>query len=113
MGSLSLGDLPDPGIKPGSPALQVDSLPTELSREIFQNSTLFGSLSLYLKKKNFFGVFSTVLLWSKAELEHKSLTGSQIFLFPLLLKGYPFFAFKMEQTKSKTKIPADLIFSNI
>ena len=53
MGSLSLGDLPDPGIKPGSPALQVDSLPTELSREIFQNSTLFGSLSLYLKKKTF------------------------------------------------------------
>ena len=27
----SLGDLPDPGIKPGSPALQVDSLPTEIS----------------------------------------------------------------------------------
>ena len=27
----SLVDLPDPGIKPGSPALQVDSLPTELS----------------------------------------------------------------------------------
>jgi len=26
-----LGDLPDPGIKLGSPALQVDSLPTELS----------------------------------------------------------------------------------
>ena len=25
------GDLPDPGIQPGSPALQVDSLPTELS----------------------------------------------------------------------------------
>ena len=25
------GDLPDPGIKLGSPALQVDSLPTELS----------------------------------------------------------------------------------
>jgi len=24
-------DLPNPGIKPGSPALQVDSLPTELS----------------------------------------------------------------------------------
>ena len=23
------GDLPDPGIKPGSPALQVDSLPSE------------------------------------------------------------------------------------
>ena len=26
----SLGVLPDPGIKPRSPALQVDSLPTEL-----------------------------------------------------------------------------------
>ena len=27
----SPGDLPNPGIEPGSPALQVDSLPTELS----------------------------------------------------------------------------------
>ena len=27
----SPADLPNPGIKPGSPALQVDSLPTELS----------------------------------------------------------------------------------
>ena len=26
-------DLPNPGIKPGSPALQVDSLPTEISRK--------------------------------------------------------------------------------
>ena len=26
----SQGNLPDPGIKPGSPALQADSLPTEL-----------------------------------------------------------------------------------
>ena len=31
MGSLSLRDLPNPGIKPGSPGLQVDSLPTEVS----------------------------------------------------------------------------------
>ena len=33
LGSLPLtpADLPDPGIKPGSPALQADSLPTELS----------------------------------------------------------------------------------
>ena len=28
--SFSKGDLPNPGIKPGSPASQVDSLPTEL-----------------------------------------------------------------------------------
>ena len=27
------GDLPDPGIEPGSPALQADSLPTELAGE--------------------------------------------------------------------------------
>ena len=27
-------DLPDPGIEPGSPALQVDSSPTELSRKV-------------------------------------------------------------------------------
>ena len=27
----SPGDLPDPGIKPGSPALHTDSFPTELS----------------------------------------------------------------------------------
>ena len=27
----SLADLPDPGIEPGSPALQADSLPIELS----------------------------------------------------------------------------------
>ena len=27
----SLGDLPDPGIKPGSPALQADTLPSEPS----------------------------------------------------------------------------------
>ena len=26
---LSSGDLPDPGIKPGSPALQADTLPSE------------------------------------------------------------------------------------
>ena len=34
VGSLSLSpvDLPDPGIEPGSPALQADSLPTELER---------------------------------------------------------------------------------
>ena len=30
-GYSSPADLPDPGIEPGSPALQVDSLPTELS----------------------------------------------------------------------------------
>ena len=36
----SLGDLPNPGIKPRSPALQADSLPTELS-------LLMGKILLY------------------------------------------------------------------
>ena len=33
----SPGDLPNPGIKPGSPALQTDSLPTELQGKPHQN----------------------------------------------------------------------------
>ena len=39
VGSLipSPGDLPNPGIEPGSPALQVDFLPTELQESYFQN----------------------------------------------------------------------------
>ena len=34
----SRGDLPDPGIKPWSPALQADSLPTELPGKLPGNS---------------------------------------------------------------------------
>ena len=34
----SLGDLPEPGIDPRSPALQVDSLPFELSTKTLPNS---------------------------------------------------------------------------
>ena len=30
----SPGDLPDPGIEPGSPALEADSLPTEIQGKI-------------------------------------------------------------------------------
>ena len=39
VGSLfpSPGDLPNPGIEPGSPALQADFLPTELQESYFQN----------------------------------------------------------------------------
>ena len=42
MGSLSLlwGDLPDPGIKPGSPSLQADSLPAELPGKALSEITL-------------------------------------------------------------------------
>ena len=49
----SPGDVPDPGIKPGSPALQADSLLTELSGKALGNK-LCGSLckkSSYTKKE--------------------------------------------------------------
>ena len=36
----SPGDLPDPGIEPGSPTLQADSLPTELWGNQYADSTL-------------------------------------------------------------------------
>ena len=38
-------DLPNPGIETGSPALKVDSLPTELSGKPPKNCTLRGSNS--------------------------------------------------------------------
>jgi len=44
-------DLPDPGIKPGSLALQADSLPTELSRKPqpgFKDRVIRGRPNLYL-----------------------------------------------------------------
>ena len=41
---LTPGDLPNPGIKLGSPALQADSLPTELSGKTFQMDKLFKIL---------------------------------------------------------------------
>ena len=42
----SPADLSDPGIKPGSPALQADSLPTELSGKSINKYTGVGGLSL-------------------------------------------------------------------
>ena len=44
---LSPGDLPDPGIEPGSLALQTDSLPTEIPKEaprIIQRTYKFNYL---------------------------------------------------------------------
>ena len=48
---LSPGDLPNPGIKPRSPTLKVDSLPVELQGKSFtgQNS---ANISYKLKKNN-------------------------------------------------------------
>ena len=39
----SPGDLPDPGIKPGSPALQTDSLPAELPGKPIVGHNVRGS----------------------------------------------------------------------
>ena len=41
----SPGDLPNPGIEPGSPALQADSLPTELQGKLNDNKLCAQSLS--------------------------------------------------------------------
>ena len=62
-------DLPDPGIELGSPALQVDSLPTELSREaptpIIRNYRLGFILFIY-----FFGGGSfTLKKWSQLDVK--------------------------------------------
>ena len=43
---LSLGDLPDPGIKPRSPALQADFLPSELQRAWCSMSPVTSGYSL-------------------------------------------------------------------
>ena len=49
---LSPGDLPDPGIKPGSPALQADGLPSEPPGKLF-----FFFLNIYLLKYNWLTMF--------------------------------------------------------
>ena len=57
-------DLPDPGIEPGSPALQVDSLPSELLGRLFkyhmnllamwQNTYLLHSFSPNIPNKSLY-----------------------------------------------------------
>ena len=42
-------DLPDPGIKPGSPALQVDSLPAEIPREALGRNRKVNS-KIYMER---------------------------------------------------------------
>ena len=59
---LSLGDLPTPGIEPGSPALQADSLPTELWEKPFTSKYPFKYLTSSLQigwcwERVFFGAY--------------------------------------------------------
>ena len=44
------GDLPNPGVKPRSPALQVDSLPTELQRKPYKGLREMKSNSSFNRK---------------------------------------------------------------
>ena len=62
MGSLTLlqGDLPNPGIEPGSPALQADSLPTELSGK----PATCRQLKIFLKYACMLSHFSRAQLFS-------------------------------------------------
>ena len=70
----SPGDLPNPGIKPGSPALQADSLPAEPQGK--HKNTGVGSLSLFQ------GIFPT---WgSNPDLPH-----CRRILYQLSHKGSP------------------------
>ena len=58
--TLLLGNLPNPGIEPGSPALQADSLPTELSGK----PATCRQLQIFLKHARVLSHFSHVQLFS-------------------------------------------------
>ena len=60
----SPGDLPDPGIKPGSPALQADSLLTELPGKLATDR--YYSHSVYPMMVPFFGFLTSNILPSMA-----------------------------------------------
>ena len=49
----SPGDLPNPGVEPGSPALQADSLPTEIWGEPIQSESVRGPYPLDLGPESF------------------------------------------------------------
>ena len=54
----SPGDLPDPGIEPGSPALQADSLPTELwGKPPTECRRNYGCLCIPVKDDFMFSIF--------------------------------------------------------
>ena len=61
----SPGDLPDPGIRPGSPALQVDSLPAELTGKPVMEILSFW---VVLMVKVFFDMCD--ILWFKGDFHH-------------------------------------------
>jgi hypothetical protein len=64
-------DLPNPGIEPGSPALQVDSLPAELSGKPYVKFYKYNSLSAQINITYNKGIHQSCLvlgLWSAQDL---------------------------------------------
>ena len=87
-------DLPDPGIEPGSPALQADSLPTELSGkpELYElliyleiNPLLVVSFAIIFSHSE--GCLFTLLIVSFAVQKLLSLIRSHLFTFVFTLGG--------------------------
>ena len=59
---LSPGDLPEPGIEPGSPALQVDSLPPESAGKKIESVTTVRIL-MKANKRAFLFPLVYIALW--------------------------------------------------
>ena len=106
VGSLSfpsLGDLPNPGIEPRSPALQADSLPTELSgKPIFHHTD--GKIRQLSHKGN-----QRILKWVAFSMENglqqifptqksnQGLLHCRWVLYQLSYQGSPYFIIQMRK----------------
>ena len=73
----SPGDLPDPGIKPRSPALQADSLPTEISGKPKRSCFKISKIWIYFKIQSTEGYccFPPVFLFSFCRSKQLSISG--------------------------------------
>ena len=62
-------DLPNPGIEPGSPALQADSLPSEPSKKHIHHSNSYLLYIYYVwfpnRLKHVLNIFAELLLWTR------------------------------------------------
>ena len=84
-------DLPDPGIKPGSPALQVDCLPAELPMK----PQIITSIINILRKNK----MESLNTWLKSQRKLACLRGKRGFL---LLSSTSFYAFCAEKARTRT-----------
>ena len=81
--SLPSGDLPNPGIKPRSPVLQVDSLPAEPPGKLFFNKDQrVFFFFFFLKKSDIWKCFSK-LYWKEMRKHHIQLNEETIFVCDL------------------------------